>query len=196
MRAAVRRDRRRPEVLPSITLSGLSVVRGQRLSREAGVPLPALAAVYSPAMYIVAQRLISKTTRQVGINVFLYLHPNRRWTTPPADIPSVDGGQLRQKTIGLEPNGNVVRSHLDVIAPDDLEIAVLRRHILAFVNRAQSGPMPWKGVDGPCGVALDMVPELVRVGWASEFGALAGAGQQLLENVRYAEMDRSNRSRR
>jgi hypothetical protein len=107
---------------------------------------------------------MSKTTRQVGINVFLYLHPKRRWTTPPADIPSADAAQLWQKKIGLEPNGNVVRSHLEVIAPDDLEIAVIRRHILAFVDRAQSGPMPWKGVDGPCGVALHMVPELVRAG--------------------------------
>ena len=104
-------------------------------------------------MYIVAQRLMSKTTRQVGINVFLYLHPNRRWTTPPADIPSGDPGQLRQKKIGLEPNGHVVRSHLDVIAPDDLEIAVIRRHLLAVFDRVQFGPMPWKGVDGPCGVA-------------------------------------------
>ena len=147
-------------------------------------------------MYIVAQRLMSKTTRQVGINVFLYLHPNRRWTTPPADIPSSDPGQLRQKKIGLEPNGHLVRSHLDIIAPDDLEIAVIRRHLLAVFDRAQFGPMPWKGVDGPCGVALHMVPELLRAGWASEFGALAGAGQQLLEDARHREMLRSYQSRR
>jgi hypothetical protein len=147
-------------------------------------------------MYIVAQRLMSKTTRQVGINVFLYLHPNRRWTTPPADIPSGDAGQLRQKRIGLEPRGHLVRSHLEVIAPDDLEIAVIRRHLLAVFDRVQSGPMPWKGVDGPCGVALQMVPELIRAGWGGELGALAGAGQQLLEDARDAEMARSNQSRR
>ncbi len=129
---------------------------------------------------------LKSSTRQAGINVFLYLHPNRRWTTPPADIPSADPGQLRQKTIGLEPNGNVVCSYLELIAPDNLEIAVIRRHLLAFLDRAQFGPMPWKGVDGPCGVALQMVPELVRVGWAREFGALAGAGQQLLDDARLA----------
>jgi len=131
-------------------------------------------------MYIVVQRLVSKT-RRVGINVFLYMHPNRRWTAPAADIPGADAGQLRQKKIELEPNGHVVRSHLEVIAPDDLETAVSRRHILAVFDRAQSGLMPWKGVDGPCGVALHMVPELVRAGRAGEFGALARAGQQLLE---------------
>ena len=147
-------------------------------------------------MYIVAQRLVSRTTRQDGINVFLYLHPNRRWTTPPADIPSDDPGKLRHKKIGLEPNGHVVRSHLEVIAPDDLEIAVIRRHLLAVFERAQFGPMPWTGVDGPCGVALNMVPALIRAGWGSELGALAGAGQQLIENARDAEMARSNRSRR
>ncbi len=152
--------------------------------------------IYSPAMYIVAQRLMSKATRQVGINVFLYLHPNRRWTTPPADIPNTDPGQLRHKKIGLEPGGHLVRSHLEVIAPDDLEIAVIRHHLLAVFDRVQFGPMPWKGVDGPCAVALRMVPELVRAGWGGELGALAGAAQQLLEDARDAEMARSNQARR
>jgi hypothetical protein len=145
-------------------------------------------------MYIMVQRLMSKSTRQAGINVFLYLHPTRTWTTPPDDIPSADPGQLRQKKIGLEPNDNVVRSQLEVIAPDKLEIAVIRGHLFAFFERAQFGPMPWKGVDGPCGISLHMVPELVRAGWASEFRALAGAGQQLLADMKLAEMIR-NQSR-
>ena len=146
-------------------------------------------------MYIVAQRLMSKATREDGINVFLYLHPKRRWLTPPADIPIDDPGQLRQKKVALEPGGHLVRSHLVVIAPDDLEIAVIRRHLLAVLDRVQFGPMPWKGVDGPCAVALRMVPELVRVGWAGELGALAGAAQRLVEDVQAAEMARSNRPR-
>jgi hypothetical protein len=147
-------------------------------------------------MYIVAQRVISPKTRQTGINVFLYLHPGRRWLIPPEDIPSGDPGRLRQKKIGLEPNGNVVRSHLEVVAPDEIEVAQLRKHLSAFLDRAQFKPLPWKGADGPCSFGIHMVSKLVQAGWGGEVTSLATAGASLIDDVRYAEAARANLARR
>src|ERR1700761_3157189 len=108
-------------------------------------------------MYVVAQRVISPVTRETGVNAFLYLHPDRRWETPPKDIPGVDPGQLAQKKLAVTPNENVVRSNLDVVAADDIAIPKIRAHLFAFVERTQFEPFPWEGADGPCWFRVHMV---------------------------------------
>jgi hypothetical protein len=135
-------------------------------------------------MYVVMQRVVSPTTRETGINAFLYMHPGRRWQVPPGDIPGQDPGRLERRRIAVVPKGNRVRSHLDVVAPDDIEISQMRRHLLAFAEHAQFKPFPWEGADGPCAFRIDMVPQLVTAGWARETRALAAVGLQLLENAR------------
>lgn len=134
-------------------------------------------------MYIVAQRVVSPTGL-TGVNAFLYLHGDRRWTEPPAEIPGTDPGRLAQKKIEVEPNANVVRSNFDVVAPDDIDVRELRRLFLRFAEGEQFHPFPWKGVEGPCRFHLDMVPALIRAGWAREARTLAGVGHTLVATAR------------
>jgi hypothetical protein len=148
-------------------------------------------------MYVVVQRVVSPATRETGVNVFVYLHAGRRWQVPPKDIPGSDPGQLARKSIAVEPNGNRVRSNLDVVAPDDIELPELRAHLMAFVDRCQFEPFPWEGAEGPCVFRLHMVPQLVNAGWGREAKALAAAGAALVERARQKpSLARSTSSRR
>ena len=147
-------------------------------------------------MYVAVQRVVSPTSGETGINVFVYLHPGRTWRTPPADITPSNPGRLVRKSIAVKPSGNRIRSNLEVVAPDGIEIAEVRKHLSAFFDRAQFGPLPWEGVDGPCLFRLHMVPRLVRVGWGGEAMALAAAGAELVEDVRNPPRVRSITSRR
>jgi hypothetical protein len=131
-------------------------------------------------MYLVVQRVLSPTTRESGINAFLYTHAGRTWTVPPKDIPSADPGRLERRKLALKPNGNRVRSNLEVVAPDGIALMEMRRHLLAFVELAQFAPLPWDGVEGPCAFRIHMVSQLVTAGWAREVKALAAAGGELL----------------
>jgi hypothetical protein len=135
-------------------------------------------------MYVVVQRVVSPTTMRRGINAFLYLHPGRRWQVPPKDIPGSDPGRLERKNIQVEPNGNKVRSNLDIVAPDDIELPLIRAHLMVFVSRAQFDPLPWEGVEGPCIFRIHMVPKLIRAGWGGEVNALIAAGEALVESAR------------
>jgi hypothetical protein len=137
-------------------------------------------------MYVVIQRVIAPTTRETGINAFLYVHPGRRWEAPPGDIPGSDPGQLVRQRITVTPNGNLVRSNMEVVAPDDIEVPLIRRHLMAFADRAQFNRFPWQGIEGPCAFRVDMVPQLVAAGWSREVRALATAGAQLVEGARQA----------
>jgi hypothetical protein len=147
-------------------------------------------------MYIVVQRVVSPATKDTGINAFLYMHPDRRWQVPPPDIPAGDPGKLAKKSIAVEPNENRVRSNLDVVAPDDIDLMELRRHMFAFVDRAQFDPLPWEGVEGPCIFRIHMVPQLFNVGWARELKALAAAGGELVESFRQPPLGRPTSGRR
>jgi hypothetical protein len=122
-------------------------------------------------------------SRATGINAFLYLHANHR-AGAPGEIPETDPGRLERKRVTVEPDGNRVRSNLDVVAPDDVGILELRRHLFAFVERAQFDALPWHGVEGPCRFRIHMVPQLVKAGWAREVKALASAGAELVESLR------------
>ena len=113
-------------------------------------------------MYVVVQRVVSRASRATGINAFVYLHPGRKWTVPPKDIPGGDPGKLARKSLAVEPNGNVVRSYFEVVAPDDIDLQEVRKHFLAFADRAQFEPLPWEGVEGPCMFRLHMIPTLLR----------------------------------
>jgi hypothetical protein len=135
-------------------------------------------------MFVVVQRVLSPTTRRSGINAFLYLHPNRRWVVPPTDIPTEDPGKLERKSIALEPNGNLVRSNLDVVAPDDIELSQIEKHLTDFVRRSQLGQLPWEGVQGPCIFRIHMVPQIASSGWGPEVNALAKAGAALVQSAR------------
>jgi len=84
-------------------------------------------------MRLLAQRVVNigtQTPRATGVNAFCYLHPGRIWLdAPPA---ALGPGQLVNQIIEVEPNGNRVRSYLEVVAPDDTP----NPHI---VNAVQSG---------------------------------------------------------
>jgi hypothetical protein len=135
-------------------------------------------------MYVVVQRVLSPTTGKSGINAFLYLHPNRRWRVPPTDIPSVDPGRLERQSLAVEPNGNRVRSNLDVVAPDDIELSKLREHLMAFAQRVQAEPFPWEGTEGPCIFRIHMIHRISNAGWGPEVNALALAGAALIDGAR------------
>jgi hypothetical protein len=135
-------------------------------------------------MYVVVQRVTSPVTRETGINAFLYLHPGRKWTTPPDDIPGGDPGRLVRKSIAVVPNNNRVQSNIEIVAPDDIDLQEARTKLLDFADRAQFGPLPWAGIVGSCSFKLHMVPRLLRVGWAPELQALATAGAELVVAAR------------
>jgi hypothetical protein len=147
-------------------------------------------------MYVAVQRVVSPTSRETGINAFLYLHPGRKWRSPPADITSDSPGRLVRENVTVKPPGNRIRSNLEVVAPDDIELPEVRRHLMAFFDRAQFGKLPWEGVDGPCLFRLHMVPALLKAGWAGEAMALAAAGARLVEDFRDPPRVRSIASRR
>ncbi len=86
-------------------------------------------------MYLTAQRVFAPQSKQTGINAFLYTHAGRRWHVPPGDIPDRDPGRLAQKRIAVKPPGNRVRSYLDIVAPDDLDLEELQRRLMTFFRR-------------------------------------------------------------
>jgi hypothetical protein len=141
-------------------------------------------------VYVVVQRVVSPTSLDTGVNTFVYLHPGLKWQVPPKDLPATDPGRLERKSVALEPNGNVVRSNLEVVAPDDIDVMAMRKHLMDFFDRAQFNPLPWEGVAGPCFFRLHMVPSLYKAGWAREAKALASAGGDLVMKAREAKTGR------
>ncbi|HMG56810.1 MAG TPA: hypothetical protein VK601_25090 [Kofleriaceae bacterium] len=101
-------------------------------------------------MYLAAQHVRS-ALGQEGINAFRYTHGGYVWQgLPPQGIPDPDPGVLVEQIINVPPPGNVVRSYLDVVAPDEVLWPEIRPAFFAFVGQAQRQPLPWQGVFGRC----------------------------------------------
>lgn len=128
-------------------------------------------------MYITAQRVVSPAHRE-GVNAFLYRHGSRTWQDPPNDLPEHDPGTLVAQTISVPPPGNRVRSYLDIVAPDEATWKEVRMELMAFVGRAQSGPLPWRGTSGRCNFALGVEPSLSSQ-WIAELAVLYRTAQAL-----------------
>lgn len=111
-------------------------------------------------MYLTAQHVRS-IHGQEGINVFRYEHGPYTWQgLPPLGIPDQNPGELVAQQISVPPPGNVVRSYLDVIAPDEVLWPEIRPAFMAFVGQAQLQTFPWQGVFGRCYFRVGMDREL------------------------------------
>lgn len=133
-------------------------------------------------MYLAAQHVVSPGG-SAGINAFHYQHGPRVWQgLPPPGIPDLDPGTLVNQSVVVEPPGNRVRSYLDVIAPDGTPTAEIRQAFIGFLSEAQSSPLPWAGVSGPCLFRISMERTLIGH-WQREVVHLYDAVCRLLKEA-------------
>jgi hypothetical protein len=126
-------------------------------------------------MYLTSQRVARRATGAQAVNAFHYAHGGRAWEGPaPEGIPDRDPGTLVLERVELEPEGNRVRSYLDVVAPDGTSFEEIRPALIAFVSRAQAFPMPWEGVVGRCSFRIAMDDDTASE-WERELATLIEA---------------------
>jgi len=119
-------------------------------------------------MYVTAHR-VRDGFQQEGINAYLYSHGGYVWE-PPAHPPSpfVDPGVLVNTLLSIDVNqGNLVRSYLDIVAPDDFFWPQLRPRFMQFIGAMQLTPFPWSREVGGCLFQVGMVNQLAAV-WKHE----------------------------
>lgn len=82
-------------------------------------------------MYLTAHHVHREGVEQ--INAFLHLHGRDFvWPPDPERLPDEEPGEVVAKLTPLTPGGNLVRSYLDLLAPDDTPESELRdavRHL-------------------------------------------------------------------
>lgn len=101
-------------------------------------------------MYLTAQHVRSSQGVE-GINAFYYQHGQYVWYgLPPAGIPDQNPGELVRQTIVVPPPGNLVRSYVDVVAPDETWWPEIRPAFMTFLGEVQRQAFPWVGVIGRC----------------------------------------------
>ncbi|MEK7270836.1 MAG: hypothetical protein AAB215_07865 [Planctomycetota bacterium] len=108
-------------------------------------------------MYVTAQRVEdTKDRKKQGINSFLYSHGPQSWTgAPPAGVlPDADPGELVASDIHLPPPGNLVRSYLDVVAPDGTPIQAISDAVAALPD-PEAVPITWTAGPIWCQFAVD-----------------------------------------
>jgi hypothetical protein len=122
-------------------------------------------------MYLTAQHVRS-SSGQEGINAFRYSHGGYLWHgIPPPGIPEQNPGELVEQIIEVTPPGNVVRSYLDLIAPDEVMWPEIRPAFFAFVGQAQRQRFPWQGIFGRCSFRVGIEFGLAN-GWRHEIANL------------------------
>lgn len=126
-------------------------------------------------MYLTAHRVRSQDGEE-GINAFLYLH-HRVWETPPNETD--DPGVLVKKSISLSPpSGNLVRSYLDLIAPDSTPWTEIHKTFMTFLASKQAQPLPWIGLVDKykfrLGMEIGLLPH-----WRGELASLYEAAKDL-----------------
>lgn len=116
-------------------------------------------------MYVTAQRV--RTQRRIeGINAYLYVHGGYLWHTPPE--PEMEPGELSTSRLTVETTGgNLVRSYLDIVAPDAMWWSDLRSRLMHFLGSMQHTRFPWCGVVDRCLFRLGMDPQLSQA-WQQE----------------------------
>jgi hypothetical protein len=128
-------------------------------------------------MYVVAQHVVSPSTREEGVNAFYYQHGARTWSgAPPRSIPDEEPGTLVRQSIVIPPPGNSVRSYLDIIAPDDVTWQEIYQAFFTFVSSVQRHPFPWADSVGRCYFRVGMEVGLVN-GWQREIANLYRAAR-------------------
>lgn len=103
-------------------------------------------------MYLAAQRVRDSFHRE-GINAFRYAH-GYTWQLPPPGIPDEDSGVLVNEMITIQPAGNVVRSYLDIIAPDEAFWPEIRPAFMAFVGFGCSRVEIQAAAERPPGISI------------------------------------------
>lgn len=124
-------------------------------------------------MFLTSHRVVRPGTKEEGVNSFLYRHGNYVWDGyPPAQFfPDQNPGELVRTHVEVSPPGNHVRSYLDIVTPDEVTEAEIRRALGAFLERARAQPLPWVGVIGRCFVRVGMERGLAKT-WRDEIASL------------------------
>ena len=129
-------------------------------------------------MYLTSHHVRAPSTKQEGVNSFLYVHGAQTWQEPPPGVPDENPGTLLAQSISIRPPGNRVRSYLDVVAPDEVKWDEVRIGFMDFVGRSQRNPLPWNGLSGRCYFRIGMELGLAQK-WHKEIAILYRASQAL-----------------
>lgn len=128
-------------------------------------------------MYVTAHR-VRDPLLQEGINAYLYMHGSYVWepsAAPP--LPAEDPGTLVNTLLSIDVNGgNVVRSYLDIVGPDEFFWPQLRPRFMQFVGEMQRTRFPWSRAIGECLFQVGMDNQFARV-WKHEIANLYRACQ-------------------
>jgi len=114
-------------------------------------------------MYLTSQRVSAPGDAPTGINTFLYKHEGTDtgidWNVPDL-VRIVDElpGTPVSNDIEVPPGGNVVRSYLDIVAPDTIEVEAIRVALQQFEKQWSPSQMAQAIRVG--GVALRLGMEL------------------------------------
>lgn len=89
-------------------------------------------------MYLTAQKVVSDK-EQAGINVFYHLHRLEKQpiVSSKLDVISVaesNAGELIKERCDINPGGNRVKSYLDIVAPNEIEVKQLGTALDEFRN--------------------------------------------------------------
>ena len=118
-------------------------------------------------MLLVAQRVVSVAHKIQGVNAYRYSHRYSRWPTDPTILFDDPNKMLARKRIQLRPGGNRVISFLDVVAPDDMDVADLVHVLNEFSGQPQPPVFPVCKVSGPCAVRF-AIGENIIPAWRDE----------------------------
>jgi hypothetical protein len=129
-------------------------------------------------MLLTAQRVRSAAGEE-GVNAFCNLHGSFIWEgEPPAGIPESNPGEPANQSIAVPPGGNLVRSYLDVVAPDETSTWEILGAVQQFIVVMRGRHLPWNGTIGRCtirfGIDLGLEPA-----WVEEFRRLLVAAMQV-----------------
>ena len=130
-------------------------------------------------MYLTAHQ-VKSPSGVTGVNAFLHLHreqpiPVRGTGEPDLDrVAQLAGGYLIAQSITLQPGGNEVLAHLDLVAVDDVDADTLGRAVSAIRTRV--------GSDGASTSAVESGVS-VRFGTRSGIDLSVAEQQRLLDEL-------------
>ena len=128
-------------------------------------------------MYLTAQRVRRVPDGPEGINAFFYMHGDYVWNADTLAWFRRDPGQLVNQVLQINPpQGNRVRSFLDLICPDGTDWLDIRQSFIEFVGMYQRTPMPWDGTVRYCTFRIGMDLGIART-WQTEIATLYRAIQ-------------------
>jgi len=120
-------------------------------------------------MYVTAHRVRTPLLEE-GINAYLYAHGGSGWKMPPD--PEVEPGELVNTLLTVDAvGGNLVRSYLDIVAPDGLWWSELRPRFMRFVSSMRDSSFPWSRVVDGCLFRVGMQQQLAQA-WQRELAHL------------------------